>query len=182
MKKFLTSKEIQETCKTFSDLLSLELSYSEKEIVFICTLKGAFPFFNSVVNQLHENVKEKVQLEFIQASSYKNNHREEVTLNNFLFDIQGKEVVIFEDILDSYCTIESILFQISPVFTDTKITIATLLAKPTTKILSYKTTGGQLQHPKLLVGKMLPPDTGFLYGFGLDNNQKGRLLPDIYLM
>lgn len=171
MKKFLTNLEIQKICSDIGDRLNQEIEQlpEDREIVFICTLKGAFPFFNMVTGYLSDKVRQRIEIEFIQPTSFEKNERKEVKFKGFDFNINHKDIYIFEDILDSYKTIESILEKIDD---DFSITVVSLFAKPTQSIWT---------EVRFIEGKQIPEDIGFLVGFGLDDDQKGRLLLDIYI-
>lgn len=187
MKRFLSKQEIDSICCRVAIDIHNQIrkpgSY-EKKILFICTLKGADLFFNRVMNYLQvedHSLLYKIQVEYIQPRSYVNNQQGKIKLNNFEFDYSDHQIFIFEDILDSYKTLERILKKFVIVTRDCEITVVTLLAKNRSNhnvSYTYRTTAGR-KVPQFIIGRHIPEDTGFLYGFGLDDDGKGRLLPYI---
>ena len=70
--------------------------YKGKDIVFLCILKGSI-FFTV---ELAKRIKNNIQFEFVEVSSYENNESTgKVKLNKDITQsIEGKEVIIIEDI------------------------------------------------------------------------------------
>ena len=82
--------------------------------------------------------------------------------------IEGRTVVVIEDIVDSGNTLEklvNLLMEKHP----KQVKIATLLYKPDAYTKNIKID---------YIGKSIPND--FIVGFGLDYDKLGRNLPDIY--
>lgn len=184
MKVFLSKYEINTICLEIAKVISKEIKSTPevREILFICTLRGAFPFFSQVIYFLDEETRKRIQVEFIQPSSYKGNERQEsVQLPEPSFDYRDKKIFIFEDILDSYNTIKKVLESFKGKNSFHEITIVALLAKHSSEKLYYTTQVGK-KSPYIVQGKMLQNNCPFLYGFGLDNNEKGRLLEDIFIL
>ena len=82
--------------------------------------------------------------------------------------IEGRHVIIVEDIVDTGGSIDH-LYQLLTVHHPASIAVATLLFKPSSYNKTYK-----IDYPALEI-----PDK-FIVGFGLDYNQLGRNLKDIY--
>jgi hypoxanthine phosphoribosyltransferase len=85
-------------------------------------------------------------------------------------DISGRDVVIVEDIVDTGRTLLALkneLLSRNP----TSLTFVTMLDKPSRRVVDFKAD---------YVGKTI--DNLFVFGFGLDYNQKYRNLKDIYVM
>ena len=172
-RKFLTNRQIELICINIADKINRDIYLQEKEVLFICTLKGALPFFNMVCGMLNPMVSADVEIEFIQPSSFTKNERGEVNFKGFDFNINNKIIYIFEDILDSYNTIRRILDF--PIYqTPFAVTVVSLLGKP-------NPSPEEWPNVNFIIGSLLQEDCPFLYGFGLDDNQKCRLLPDIYI-
>lgn len=137
-----------------------------EQAVIISVLSGAFMFTSDVCKHLN-NVPE---VHFVKISSYNGMKSSgapmlDLALNT---DITGKDVFIFEDIIDSGATIH----RIHDYCTSRKagsIRIASLLLKPASYNFSL---------PIDFVGFEIPND--FVIGYGLDCDSKGRNLPDIY--
>lgn len=143
----------------------VEKDYKEKDIVFLVTLKGAVPF----MWELAKRIKNNIIFEFIEVSSYKNNKDTGVlTLHKDIKDtVEGKDVIIIEDIVDTGKTIKFLLEHLKNK-NPNSVKIATLLSKPSKMVteLNIDYTGFKI-------------DDKFIVGFGLDDNQNLRNLPYI---
>lgn len=143
----------------------IEKDYKEKDIVFLVTLKGAVPF----MWELAKRIKNNIIFEFIEVSSYKNNKDTGVlTLHKDIKDtVEGKDVIIIEDIVDTGKTIKFLLEHLKNK-NPNSVKIATLLSKPSKMVteLNIDYTGFKI-------------DDKFIVGFGLDDNQNLRNLPYI---
>lgn len=145
----------------------LERDYAGREPVFVGVLKGSFLFMADLVRQttLHGVV------DFMQVSSY--GDRETSTtgavkiVQDLSMSIEGRDVIIVEDILDSGVTLSyltKLLWGRNPA----SLRIATLLDKPSRR---------QADIHADYVGFEVPD--AFVVGYGLDYNQKYRNLPYI---
>ena len=78
--------------------------YKEKDIMFLCILKGSVIF----TVELAKRIKNNVQFEFIEVSSYEcNKSTGKIKLNKDITQsIERKDVIIIEDIIDSGRTIK----------------------------------------------------------------------------
>ncbi len=82
--------------------------YSGQEIVFVVILNGAFMFATDLVKQINQHC----YIDFMQCSTYGNGSE---STNKFLIkkdlslDINGKHVIIIEDILDSGYTLKNLI-------------------------------------------------------------------------
>jgi hypoxanthine phosphoribosyltransferase len=140
--------------------------YDGKEPLFVGILKGSFIFMADLVRavELHSRV------DFMAVSSYGN---KSVTTGavkiqkDLSEDIEGQDVVIVEDILDSGITL-SYLTKYLRNRNPASIRIVTLLDKPSRRIA--KVTADY-------VGFEVPD--AFVVGYGLDYAQKYRSLPYI---
>ena len=152
-------KRIEEMAK------EIEKDYEGKDIVFLGILKGSVPF----MWELAKRIKNNVIFEFIEVSSYKNNEDTGiVTLHKDIKNsIEGKDVVIIEDIVDTGKTIKFLLEHLKDK-NPNSIKIATLLSKPskTAVDLNIDYIGFKIEDK-------------FVLGFGLDDNQNLRNLPYI---
>ena len=137
-----------------------------KNAIIISVLHGAFMFTSDVCKHL-ENLPE---IHFVKISSYSGMCSNNVpTLDLALkTGISGKDVFIFEDIVDSGATIRRI-YDYCTQRGAGSIRIASLLLKPA----AYK-----FSLPIDYVGFEIPND--FVVGYGLDYDNKGRNLPDLY--
>ncbi len=138
-----------------------------KDPLFVCVLNGVFMFAAELISSL--NLTES-EITFVKMASYRGTHstgviRQLIGLNE---NIEGRTVVVLEDIVDSGSTVENILRQLKEM-NPGEIMIATLLLKPGAVIKDVKPD---------YVGLEIPND--FIVGFGLDYDGHGRNLKDIY--
>ena len=153
-------KRIEEIAK------EIENDYKkEEEIIFLGILKGSVPF----MWELSKKMKRSVQFEFIEVSSYKGTEStgEIVMHKDIKESIEGKNVIIVEDIIDTGRTLTYLkehLLKKNP----KSLKIATLLSKPSRRIQELHVD---------YVGFTI--EDKFVVGFGLDYDQELRNLPYI---
>lgn len=136
--------------------------YKGKNIVFLCILKGSI-FFTV---ELAKRIKNNIQFEFVEVSSYENNESTgKVKLNKDITQsIEGKEVIIIEDIVDTGRTLaflKELLLEKKPA----SLKICSLLDKPSRRIANVKAD---------YVGFAI--EDKFVVGYGLDDEQNLRNL------
>lgn len=136
--------------------------YKGKDIVFLCILKGSI-FFTV---ELTKRIKNNIQFEFVEVSSYENNESTgKVKLNKDITQsIEGKEVIIIEDIVDTGRTLaflKELLLEKKPA----SLKICSLLDKPSRRIANVKAD---------YVGFAI--EDKFVVGYGLDDEQNLRNL------
>lgn len=137
-----------------------------KEPLFISVLNGAFMFAADLFKELNF----EAEISFVKFSSYQGmgttgNVKKLIGLNE---SIEGRTVVILEDIVDSGYSMESLVAQLKALGPD-EVKVATMLFKPKALVRDVKLD---------YVGLEIEND--FIVGFGLDYNGRGRNLKDIY--
>lgn len=152
-------KRIEEMAK------QIQKDYEGKEIVFIGILKGSAIF----MCELAKNIKANVALDFMDVSSYDGKESTgHVRINKDIRDsIEGKDVIIVEDIIDTGRTLSYVreyLKQKKP----NSIKIATMLSKPSKRVMELDVD---------YIGFAI--EDQFVVGYGLDYNEKYRNLPYI---
>ncbi len=152
--------------KRISELAKqIEKDYEGKEIIFIGILKGAVPF----MWELSKRIKNTIKFQYMDLSSYEGKESTgEIVLNKGLNEsIEGKDVIIVEDIVDTGNTLEYLkkyLLDKNP----NSVKIVTLLSKPSRRVVEIGVD---------YIGFKI--EDKFVVGFGLDYNQKYRNLPYI---
>lgn len=143
----------------------IEKDYEGKDIVFLGILKGSVPF----MWELAKRIKNNVIFEFIEVSSYKGTESTgTVTMHKDIKNsIEGKDVIIIEDIVDTGRTIDFLLEHLKEKKPNS-IKIATLLSKPSRRVIELNVD---------YIGFKI--EDKFVLGFGLDDNQNLRNLPYI---
>jgi hypoxanthine phosphoribosyltransferase len=148
----------------------IDADYPEGPIYLVSILKGAFIFVADLARALK---RDSVRIEFMAISSYGNQKSSsgQVKVTRDLdVNIEGHQVLIVEDIIDSGVTLSyltRLLHQRKP----KSLEIATLLDKPDRRIqpVSVKYIGFQI------------PDE-FVVGYGLDYAEDYRNLSDIRVL
>ena len=143
--------------------------YQGKEIVAICVLKGAILF----MADLARAVKVPMALDFMAVSSYGNGTSTSGTvriLKDLDNSIEGKHVLVVEDIIDSGVTLKYLLKNLKS-RKPASIKLCTLLNKPERRRVEV-----DIDYCGFTV-----PDY-FLVGYGLDYAEKYRNLPFIGIL
>jgi hypoxanthine phosphoribosyltransferase len=162
---YLPNTTISDTVKKMAEAMNSDLD--GKNPLFICILNGSFMFAADLLKHIKLLDSE---ISFVKLSSYSGTKTtgkvsELIGLNE---NIEGRTVVILEDIVDSGLTIERIREQLLKMNPE-QIAIATLLLKPDSLEKEVKLD---------YIGLEIPND--FIVGYGLDFNGYGRNLKDIY--
>jgi len=160
MKVLITEEQINKRL----DELAIQLmeEYKEKELIFLCILKGSV-FFTV---ELAKRIKNNIKFEFIEVSSYENNESTgKIKLNKDITgSIEGKDVIVIEDIIDTGRTLSYLkeyLLQKNP----KSLKICALLDKPSRRIAPVEAD---------YVGFTI--ENKFVIGYGLDDEQNYRNL------
>ena len=167
-KKILYSKEvIDQRVKDLADAISRDLK--GKEVVLVGVLNGAFIFLADLARYL----KVPHSVDFTRLASYGSGlvSSGSITVTKDIeTDIEGKEVVIVEDIIDTGITMAFLRERLEK-GRPASIRICTLIDKKRRRETSIDAD---------YVGFDL--DEGFIVGYGLDFDERFRCLPDIYVI
>ncbi len=154
LKILFDENQIQTRIKTLGDELN-EL-YGNEEVIAICVLKGAVMFAVDLVKHLNMPLK----MEFIRLSSYNGGTTTSGKVNAVniaLPDLNGKNVLIIEDIVDTGLTAKFLLDFISCNFHTKSTKFCSLLDKKITRVTDVD--------PDYYGFEV---DDKFLIGYGLD--------------
>ena len=162
LKVLINEKELRTRINEIAK--QIEEEYKGKEITLICILKGSVFFTVDLAKSINGDVK----LEFIRVSSYNDGTESsgEIKMKLDLKDsIQGKDVIVIEDIIDTGRTL-SYLIEYLKMKKPNSIKLCALLDKPDRRVIDVKVdyTGFQI------------PDK-FVVGYGLDFDERYRNLP-----
>jgi hypoxanthine phosphoribosyltransferase len=167
LRVLLSAAQIKERVREMGH--QIDADYTGGPIYMISVLKGSFIF----MADLARAVRHPVRIDFMGISSYGNGKTSsgEVKLTRDLdISIEGQNVLIVEDIVDSGVTLNyllRLLHQRNP----KSIHIATLLDKPERRIQPVNVT---------YTGFQIPDE--FVIGYGLDYAEDYRNLPDICVL
>ncbi|MEF9959786.1 MAG: hypoxanthine phosphoribosyltransferase [Niameybacter sp.] len=140
--------------------------YEGKEIIMLCVLKGGVMF----MTDLAKRVTVPMKMEFMAVSSYGDEYKSSgivKIIKDLDEPIDGKDVLIVEDIIDSGRTL-SYLKNVLEGRNPSSIKICTLLDKPDQRVVDVEVD---------YVGFTIPDS--FVIGYGLDYHQLYRNLPYI---
>lgn len=166
-KLFITKDQIQQ--RVFEIGKQIDEDYDGKKPIFIGVLNGAFIFLADLMR--HVSIPSEV--DFYKLSSYgdeKVSSGNVTELKDLDAQIEGRHVIIVEDIVDTGLSMSYILNLMKHKH-PASVKIATLLYKP-----------GAMKFDVALdyVGFEIP--TLFVLGYGLDYAQEGRNLAQIYVL
>ena len=161
---FITAEEIDAVIGRMARQVQEDLK--DETPIFLGVLNGSF----MVVSDFVKKYKHNCEISFVKMSSYTgmsttNEVKQLIGLNQSL---EGRSVVVIEDIVDTGNTIEE-LKKILESHNLKQLKIATLFFKPEayTKDIVLDYVGFEI------------PDK-FIVGYGLDYDELGRNLPEIY--
>lgn len=163
IKPYLTEKQIQEKVTEIGKALTEK--FRDKDVIAICVLKGSFMFYSDLIRSINTDV----QCEFFGVSSYNGSSSSgevKVTLD-LAKPIEGKHVLLVEDIVDTGITMNYLRNAILTRMPKSLTTVA-LLEKPESLKVPC-----QLDH----VGFKISNE--FVVGYGLDYEGYYRNLPYI---
>lgn len=163
----IPEKEIEKRVCELAEQVSRD--FEGKSITLICILKGGVMFLVDLAKRIRQNV----EFDFMDVSSYGNGMESSgnIKINKDLENpIEGKNVVIVEDIIDSGRTL-SYLYRYLKDKKPASLKICTLLDKPERRVFDIKVdyTGFEI------------PDE-FIVGYGLDYAEQYRNLPYIGIL
>ena len=161
---FINEKEINDIISNISNRIN------DSGIInplFIAILNGSFLFAADLMRKINNH---DTEISFLKLSSYDGlsttgNVNKLIGLSK---KIEGRNVIVLEDIIDTGITLEKIISLLEKEKVNS-IKIATLLFKPNSYQKKF-----QIDY----IGKSIEND--FVVGYGLDYDEKGRNLKNIY--
>ncbi|HKL56167.1 MAG TPA: hypoxanthine phosphoribosyltransferase [Roseovarius sp.] len=163
--KLISAKSIAARIETLSHEIEAEFTGTEKLIV-VGLLRGSFIFIADLVRELDL----PVEVDFVETSSYGNtmeSSREVRILKDLRGDIEGRDVLVVEDIVDTGHTLSHVLHLLNSRRPARLRTIA-LLDKPSRRETDIRADW---------IGFEIPDE--FVVGYGIDYAQRNRNLPYI---
>ena len=163
----LTAEQIQQRVRELGRQLSAD--YAGMRPVFIGVLNGGYMFMSDLMREIAIDC----EVDFIKISSY----GEAIKTSGVVkvkkeidAHIEGRHVVVVEDIIDSGLSVNYLLEKLS-VLRPQSLKFVSLLVKDGGKQVEYRCD---------YVGFHIP--TRFVVGYGMDYAQLFRNLPQVYIM
>ena len=165
---FISNEKIEEAIDKVAARINADFEGSTDVPVLLCVLNGAIMFTAELMKRLTFNC----ELVSIKLSSYEGTHstgniRQVMGLTG---SIEGKRVIVVEDIVDTGNTIVNLVDMLREKGA-AETRVCTMLLKP-----EIYTKDLKLDY----VAMEIPND--FIVGFGLDYDEIGRNLKDIYVL
>jgi hypoxanthine phosphoribosyltransferase len=161
----LSRKQIASLVQGLANQISKD--YNGRELIMVCILKGAFMFLADLVRYL----KIPVKIDFVRLASYgsgmKSSGNIEIT-KDIELPIEGKDVLIIEDIIDSGHTLQFLKDRIT-LSNPRSVKICALLDKKARREVEMEAD---------YLG--IEVDDVFIVGYGIDFNENYRHLPEIH--
>lgn len=161
---YISEEEVQNAVRQVAQ--DINLQYFSKDVLLISVLNGSFMF----TSDLMKNLTVRCEVTFVKYKSYEGTESSG-TISEVMglqVPIENRDVIVVEDIVDTGNTLEHI-YKILEKENPKSIATASLLYKPD----AYK---GDRKID--FIGKSIPND--FVVGYGLDYDEQGRHLPEIY--
>ncbi len=163
----ISSKEIEEKVKQLARQISDD--YRGKKPLLVCVLKGAVVFLSDFMRHLDI----PVEIDFMAVSSYGASTKSSGVvriLKDLEGSIEGKDIIIVEDIVDTGLTLEYLKENLLSRKPDS-LRLITLLDKPERREVDIEPD---------YCGFCIPDK--YVVGYGLDCNEQYRNLPDICVL
>jgi hypoxanthine phosphoribosyltransferase len=167
LRVLITAEQIQTRIRELGEKISAD--YPTGNLHMICILKGAVFFMTDLARAM----KRDVQIDFMGISTYgkgKTSSGEVKVTKDLDISLEGADVVIVEDIVDSGVTLNYLMHLLDQ-RRPRSIRIAALLDKPERRLRPVHVS---------YVGFEIPDQ--FVVGYGLDYAEKYRNLDDVCVL
>lgn len=162
--KTIPNREICEEIKRVASQINRD--YAGRRPIMLGVLNGCFMF----AAELMRNLEIECEISFVKLSSYQGTDTTGVVrqLLGLSESIEGRDVIIIEDIVDTGYTMQKMIETLS-VSNPASVEIASLFVKPV-----------RLAVPVNVKYSAFTIPDRFIVGYGLDYDGLGRNLPDVY--
>lgn len=165
---FIPNEKIEEAIGSVARKINGDYKDRGTTPVFLSVLNGSFMFTSSLLQKIEFGC----EVSFVKLASYSGTSStgQVKELIGAGRELEGRDVIIVEDIVDSGRTIVE-LYDILTRLKVSSVRICTLFYKPEAYKKSLK-----IDYPAMEIGNE------FIVGFGLDYDQLGRQYKDIYII
>lgn len=163
----IPAEKIDEAVSAVAERINEDYAQVETPL-FVGVLNGSFMFMSDLIKKIDFNN----ELSFVKLASYDGlcttgEVRQLIGLNN---SIEGRHVIVVEDIVDTGESIEHMLRELEAL-KPASIAVCTLFFKP-----------GSYRKQIPIKYRAMEIGNEFIVGYGLDYDQLGRSLKDIYVV
>jgi hypoxanthine phosphoribosyltransferase len=165
VRAMIPAEDIAERVEVLAAEINSHFAGTDK-LVVVGLLRGSFVFIADLVRLLNL----PVEVDFIEASSYGSgteSTREVRILKDLRSPIEGRDVLVVEDIVDTGHTLKHVL-RLLATHKPTRLEVCALLSKPSRREVEIRAKW---------VGFEIPDE--FVVGYGIDYAQRNRNLPFI---
>jgi len=166
---YLENRQIEEMIDKVAEKLNADYAGKKDVPMFLCVLNGAIMFTAAIMKRVNFD-SELVSIKMKSYSGTKSTGTVLIPMG-LTSPVEGRDVIIFEDIVDTGNTIVALKDMLLHKEGARSVKICTMLMKPDVykkdTVLDY-------------VGMEIP--NNFIVGYGLDYDELGRNLPDIYTL
>lgn len=166
-KVLFTEEDLQLKCKELGEKITKD--YEDKDLLVVGVLKGSVLFTSDLI----KNIKIPCEIDFMAVSSYGNSTESSGVvriLKDLDNEIEGKDVLIVEDIVDTGNTLSYLKRYLNGRGANS-VKIITLLDKP-----ERRTAEVEVDY----IGFEVPNE--FIVGYGIDYAEKYRNLPFVGIL
>ncbi|MBQ3208729.1 MAG: hypoxanthine phosphoribosyltransferase [Alistipes sp.] len=167
-KVMIPAEQIDAAVAKVAEELNKDYADAKRPPIFVGVLCGAFVFLSDLVRK----VQFTNEITFMQVSSYQGtqstgNVHQKLGID---FDITGRDIILVEDIVETGHSIEYMVNYLQTL-NPNSVEVCTLFYKP--EKYQYNR---QIRYVAMEIGNE------FIVGYGLDYDQVGRNLKDIYVV
>lgn len=162
---YLTNEEIQKLVKDLAEKVYED--YKNETPIFVGVLNGVFMFFADFLKYYPGNC----EVAFLQVSSYAGTQSTGIVYKkmDLTKEVEDRHIILMEDIVDTGNTIESLFEYFKNTQRPKSLRVAAAFLKPEIFKKDFKID---------YIAKEIP--NKFVLGYGLDYDELGRNLPDLY--
>ena len=162
---YLSQQELEDCI--YQTAQNIYADYKDKTPIFVGVLNGAFMFLADLLKAYPGNC----EVAFLQMKSYEGTASTGVvkTQMDLTKPVKNRDIILVEDIVDTGNTLMALFNYFKTTQAPKSLKVASLFLKPEVYKQTYKID---------YIGREI--ENKFIVGYGLDYNELGRNLPDLY--
>ena len=170
---YIPQADLEHAIDRVADQLNADFGAAQDTPLLLCVLNGAIMFTSELMKRLHFDL-ELVALKLSSYEGVKSTGKVR-TLMDLTANVEGRRVIIVEDIVDTGTTIEALKRYLAEKGAASSV-VCTMLFK---EAAFRKANGPDAPAPEY---SALAIEDKFILGYGLDYDELGRNLPDIWIL